>query len=104
MLKFYEITNEEFKKVNEKQAQKGFENYGKYLNPADQYDWCDMALEELVDAVNYLVAEKERKQVVVDAVVEILISVRNGINYEKVNIAIDLLNSLINRKFEKNKL
>jgi len=48
----------------DQQEKKGIETYGQTLEqcPDDAYNWQNMALEELVDAVQYLTKENLRLQ------------------------------------------
>lgn len=48
--------------VVDSQDQKGMEKYGKTIDQAHDhnYDWQMMAIEELVDAMKYMVKENER--------------------------------------------
>ena len=62
---FMNLATKKFKRVTEDQARKGLEKYGRGLNPATPYDWCDMALEEMADGVQYLMAEKYRRNEVI---------------------------------------
>ena len=58
---FLSKVKREFDYLATMQEIKGIEKYGHELRPDDNYNWLDMALEELVDAVKYLVAEKEKR-------------------------------------------
>lgn len=55
-------TIEEFDYVANRQEEKGIAKYGKPLDPMDNYDWLEMANEELVDAYKYFMAEKVKRQ------------------------------------------
>lgn len=57
-----ENVKRQFVYVANQQERKGIEKYGKPLNPSDDYDWVDMAIEELVDATKYMLAEKHKRQ------------------------------------------
>jgi len=50
--------------ILDQQEKKGIETYGQTLEqcPDDAYNWQNMALEELVDAVQYLTKENLRLQ------------------------------------------
>ncbi len=63
-----EHTKDEFIKVANSQERKGIEKYGKSLDPMDDYDWLEMALEEQVDGTKYLVAEMEKRKVVAERI------------------------------------
>ncbi|WP_277679240.1 hypothetical protein [Gracilibacillus dipsosauri] len=52
----------EFQKVAESQEFKGLKKYGKPVYPLDNYDWLDMANEEIVDAFKYLHAERVKRK------------------------------------------
>ena len=54
-------TINEFRKVAISQEEKGIAKYGHELRPNDNYNWLDMALEELVDATKYIIAEKAKR-------------------------------------------
>lgn len=57
----------DFKNNAETQEEKGIKKYGQALNPLDDYDWLEMAKEELVDAYKYLHAEHvKRKHIVAE--------------------------------------
>jgi hypothetical protein len=43
----------------------GIKKYGKSLHPAMNYDWLDMAQEELADMLKYLQCERDRKESVI---------------------------------------
>lgn len=62
---FMNLASKKFKQVTEDQARKGLEKYGHGLHPGLPYDWCDMALEEMADGVQYLMAEKYRRNEVI---------------------------------------
>jgi len=44
------------------QEDKGIEKYGQPLDPLDDYDWLEMAIEEQVDGFKYLHAEQIKRQ------------------------------------------
>lgn len=53
------------KKINEiltRQNNKGFETYGHYLEDAadEEFDWENMLIEELIDAIQYSIKENMR--------------------------------------------
>ena len=62
---FMDLASKKFKRVTEDQGRKGLEKYGRGLHPGLPYDWCDMALEEMADGVQYLMAEKYRRNEVI---------------------------------------
>src|SRR5690625_7917232 len=51
-----------FSQVAHEQEEKGIAKYGKPLDPADDYDWIEMAIEEQVDGFKYLLAEKRIRE------------------------------------------
>ena len=53
--------NKEFIDINKRQDTKGFKKYGQYLAHLDDYDWMEMASEEMVDGFKYLIAEKHKR-------------------------------------------
>lgn len=56
---------DKFKEVINTQSDKGIEKYGQPLQPiAIEYDWLEMAAEEMVDGFQYLVAEMEKRKFV----------------------------------------
>ena len=65
---FMNLASQKFKRVTEDQARKGLEKYGRGLHPGAAYDWCDMAMEEMADGVQYLMAEKYRRNEVIEKV------------------------------------
>ena len=65
---FMNLASQKFKRVTEDQARKGLEKYGRGLHPGAPYDWCEMAIEEMADGVQYLMAEKYRRNEVINKV------------------------------------
>ena len=63
---FMNLASQKFKRVTEDQARKGLEKYGRGLHPGTAYDWCEMAMEEMADGVQYLMAEKYRRNEVIN--------------------------------------
>lgn len=53
---------EEIIKILDKQNKKGMDTYGQTLDecPDDAYDWQQMMIEELVDALQYQIKENKR--------------------------------------------
>lgn len=53
------LVDDVIRQVRNQQRQKGFETYKQHLAdcPTNAYDWQNMALQELTDAVNYLAKE-----------------------------------------------
>ena len=50
------LSKEKFERMEEQQKKKGVEKYGMTLEEqkGDAYDWNDMALEELIDLLQYV--------------------------------------------------
>lgn len=57
-----------FGQVADSQEDKGINKYGQSLNPLDNYCWLDMALQEQVDGVKYLIAEQEKRKFIADKI------------------------------------
>lgn len=53
---------QEVAKILSQRYLKGRETYGKGLDYKDGYNWIDMAIEEAADMLQYLVAEKLRRE------------------------------------------
>lgn len=51
-----------FSEVARSQEDKGIEKYGQALEPIDDYDWLEMAIEEQVDGFKYLHAEQKKRE------------------------------------------
>ncbi|KGX84465.1 hypothetical protein [Pontibacillus litoralis] len=62
----------EFSGVAISQEEKGVAKYGKPLDPRDNYNWLEMAKEELVDGFKYLEAERVKRQRSVARIRELL--------------------------------
>lgn len=60
------------------QEEKGIKKYGKPLDPMDDYDWLDMATEELVDAFKYLEAEKVKRKAAIYSIRELINNLDNS--------------------------
>lgn len=67
-----EKVNKKFSETAYLQEMKGIRKYGKALDPIDNYDWLQMALEEQVDGTKYLVAEIEKRKHVVSQVKKLI--------------------------------
>lgn len=81
-----ETTKKVFNNISDKQDEKGLKKYGKPINPLDDYNWNDMAIEELVDSIKYVVANKKKTELTIDKVVKELEAIRYDILFgEKVN-------------------
>lgn len=48
--------------VAKSQEEKGIKKYGQALDPLDDYDWLEMAVEEQVDGFKYLHAEQVKRK------------------------------------------
>lgn len=59
---------EEITEVAVKQDEFGFKKYGQYLDPMDDYDWLNMATEELADLMKYMKAEHKKRDIVLKEV------------------------------------
>ena len=81
---FMNLATKKFKRVTEDQARKGLEKYGRGLNPATPYDWCDMALEEMADGVQYLMAEKYRRNEVIERINQLSTQLKEAQSMEDV--------------------
>ena len=73
---FMNLASKKFKQVTEDQARKGLEKYGHGLHPGLPYDWCDMALEEMADGVQYLMAEKYRRNEVISNISGLILQLK----------------------------
>lgn len=69
------------------QEAKGLEKYGKALDPFDRknYDWLEMAEEELVDAFKYFHAEKVRRDTILDTVIRDLEGISDDLKEKRAN-------------------
>lgn len=81
-----------FETVARKQAEKGLEKYDQSLDPLDKrYDWLEMAMEELVDGIQYLHAEMIKRKYIVMKIRE---EIQTGVTpekYDKINRLLDEL-------------
>lgn len=57
-------TIKQFDDMARKQEGKGVIKYGKPLDPMDDYNWLDMAEEEMVDGFKYIEAQRKKQQFV----------------------------------------
>ena len=73
---FMNLASQKFKRVTEDQARKGLEKYGRGLHPGAAYDWCEMAMEEMADGVQYLMAEKYRRHEVIENVNRLIAQIK----------------------------
>lgn len=84
-------TIEEFDYVANNQEKKGIAKYGKPLDPMDNYDWLQMANEELVDAYKYFMAEKVKRKYCIQMIRSVI---ENECDYDvqtQINIWIEKL-------------
>ena len=73
---FMNLASQKFNRVTEEQARKGLEKYGRGMHPGAAYDWCDMAIEEMADGVQYLMAEKYRRHEVIENVNRLIAQIK----------------------------
>lgn len=57
-----------FNHVADEQENKGIQKYGQALDPLDDYNWLEMAVEEQVDGFKYLTAEMEKRAYIVSMI------------------------------------
>lgn len=72
-----------FNTIAIQQDKKGMDKYGKPVNPLDKYNWNDMAIEELVDAMKYIVASKIKTETIIEEVINELKQTRELILYSQ---------------------
>jgi hypothetical protein len=73
-------------KFNEKaisQEAKGIVKYGVPLNPMDDYDWLNMADDELIDGYKYFVAERTKRDTVLKDVMCCLTTMKESLEKEQ---------------------
>ncbi|AEZ50553.1 hypothetical protein F400_gp106 [Bacillus phage BCD7] len=71
---------EEMTEVAVKQDEFGFKKYGQYLDPMDDYDWLNMATEELADLMKYMKAEQYKRDAIVNKVLPAIREFHHGIS------------------------
>lgn len=79
----------------------GLEKYGKPLDPMDDYDWLNMAEEELADALKYFNAEREKRNTIIDMVISDIEFALNHTNFaasEILKTAISRLQYLVKKR------
>ena len=81
---FMNLASQKFKRVTEDQARKGLEKYGRGLHPGAAYDWCDMAIEEMADGVQYLMAEKYRRNEVINNINGLIMQLKQAATMDAV--------------------
>lgn len=97
---------ESLREVMIKQDEKGLEKYGKPLNPEDEnYDWLEMTIEELADALKYLESEAQKKKLKTELLEKVSTVLKNQLEPNKqqidvvqIQFALDLVDSIINMK------
>lgn len=57
-----------FEKVARKQLHKGLNKYNQPIDYMDDYNWNDMAMEELFDAFIYITANRDKTRTIIDKV------------------------------------
>lgn len=83
-LPFTKLVLDEVKKTMEEQDEFGLKKYGVPLNPHDpQYDWLEMAQQELADGLKYFIAEKVRRNQVVLSVLNDLETLKRSVTIEQ---------------------
>lgn len=94
---FTETFLEEVEEVAVAQDEFGYKKYGKYLDPMDNYDWINMATEEYVDLGKYLAAEKYRRDIVLNTMLDRLEVIESMLNEEELSIDGEInINSRLN--------
>ena len=81
---FMNLASQKFKRVTEDQARKGLEKYGRGLHPGAAYDWCEMAMEEMADGVQYLMAEKYRRNEVINNISALIMQLKQAATMDAV--------------------
>ena len=81
---FMNLASQKFKRVTEDQARKGLEKYGRGLHPGAAYDWCEMAMEEMAEGVQYLMAEKYRRNEVINNISALIMQLKQAATMDDV--------------------
>ena len=81
---FMNLASQKFNRVTEEQARKGLEKYGRGMHPGAAYDWCDMAIEEMADGVQYLMAEKYRRNEVINNISALIMQLKQAATMDAV--------------------
>ena len=81
---FMNLASQKFNRVTEEQARKGLEKYGRGMHPGAAYDWCDMAIEEMADGVQYLMAEKYRRNEVINNISALITQLKQAATMDAV--------------------
>lgn len=89
--KHLNLSIDSFTAVATAQADKGIKKYGKTVNPLDDYDWLQMAQEEMADGYVYLEAEKEKRKFIVAKIRSLLNFKTNEFTNMEINHWLDLL-------------
>lgn len=80
-----------FADVAHSQEKKGIAKYGKPLDPADDYDWTEMAIEELVDGFKYILAEQVRRKSIVRQIRQAIKTDVSPKKHDEINSLLDKL-------------
>ena len=84
-----DASNKKFKRVAFTQEMKGLDKYGEPLNPHNKnYNWLEMATEELVDGFKYLHAEQVKRN-------EIVAQIREIVKYNTIPMVHDQITVLL---------
>jgi len=86
-----QISIEDYISTIQKQAEKGTEKYGQPMDPLDNYDWLDMASEELIDGHQYIVAEKRKRAFVCNKIRGLLNYKDNSVSKTEILHWLDVL-------------
>lgn len=89
-----ELAKDKFIQTANSQERKGIQKYGQPLNPLDDYDWLEMAIEEQTDGFKYLVAEQEKRKFVVGKIRKLLEFKDNSVSRTEINHWLDVLEGI----------
>lgn len=82
LLPFTQFVRDIFTATAHKQDQKGLVKYNQPLDPYDsKHDWNVMIEEELVDAYKYLIAERTKRDKVIEELNEELLIVEKNVSF-----------------------
>jgi hypothetical protein len=90
-----------FEDVAISQETKGIAKYGQPLDPMDnRWDWAEMAMEELVDAVKYVECERVKRNRTISASISALVELKKQLpeSAPMVQGIIDRLSTLMPRR------
>lgn len=82
---------EDYKNTIHNQSQKGLEKYGQPMDPLDNYNWLQMAKEELVDGHQYLKAEEIKRNFVCNKIRGLLNYKENSVSKTEILHWLDVL-------------